>query len=92
MKTLTRKQAERLLEKKFGDVNNLGKLGGCHIGGLCDYLPEELRPDFHKYWEKINTYDMATAWLYFENEPTDYAERSILRLLTAHFFIEDSYK
>ena len=88
-KKITRKIALELLEKEFGDADG----DADHVRFLCAWLPEKLKSDFWGYWEKINTEKHNSLGMYFgcsfefEDE-----ELSILRLLTAFFFIEDTYK
>ena len=86
---MTKKRALELLEKKFGDCD--------FIRALCLFMPEELRDDFREYWSKINTDRHISMYSYFGY--SGYVafcysrdELSILRLLTAFFFIEDTYK
>ena len=88
MKTkMTRKRALELLEKEFGD--------DIYVPMLCIYMPNELRDDFEKYWKEINTEHHMNAHDYFfvvaPSRPS-VGEITTLRLLTAFFFIEDTYK
>ena len=84
MKTkMTRKRALELLEKEFGNAD--------YVSILCLCMPNELRDDFKEYWKKINTEKHRVMGSYFKHDYKD-KEASTLRLLTAFFFIEDTYK
>ena len=84
MKTkMTRKRALDLLEKEFGN--------DYYVLFLCLNMPDELRSDFKDYWRKINTEHHNCVFEYFDH-PFSSEETSSLRLLTAFFFIEDTYK
>lgn len=92
-KKMTRKKALKLLDERFGNADY-------YIYPLCHSMPEELQADFMKYWRKINTSEHLAMSGYFRSfliegvwscTIWDY-EVSTLRLLTAFFFIEDTYK
>lgn len=87
MKKPTRKQAEKILEKKFKDVS----LDDDDLWFLCMDLPDKLKYDFREYWKGVNTkkYYIMNKYLGPKREAI---EVIFLRLLSAHLFIKDTYK
>ena len=88
-KKLTRKQAEKILEEKFGNVEF-----GEYVLPLCHFMPRELYDDWEKYWKEINHYGHGFMWQYIDHNARyiSNTEKSFLRLLTAQLFIKDTYK
>lgn len=87
MKKLTRKQAEKILERRYKNIktNNW-------VGSLCCHIDPLLRNDFESYWEEINTRKLDLMHHYFKDAHNYWAEVSFLRLLTAHIFIRETYE
>ena len=96
-KKISKKRAELLLRKKFGDVKNTGVCGDNeYIRYLCVEMPTQLRKDFQKYWSKVDVERLQNIPNYFLYSSTPYhyitaEEVSFLRLLTAHLFIRHVY-
>ena len=86
MKKLTRKQAEKILEFRFSDIEVL-----YYIAPLCRSKPKELKNDFSYYWRKINSMRYLYMNYYFDDYH-DVFEDTFLRLLTAHIFIRETYE
>lgn len=86
MKKLTKEQAYRLLKKKYGNYgfNDM-------VDGLCISMPKSVAKDFIPYWESMNHKNRSYMWSYFKHYPSR-EEISILRLLVACQFIEETYK
>ena len=85
-KKLTRKQAERILAENFNEV--IYKIG--LLPPLCTHMPYQLKDEWNKYWEDINTRKREYVWKYLDQQPT-IQEVTFLRLLTAHLFIRHVY-
>lgn len=87
MKKLTRKQAEEILERQYGDIET-----GKYIRPFCWSMRIELNKKFRNYWYDINISGYRYIDDYFEDYFYDNTEISLLRLLTAHIFIRENYK
>lgn len=87
MKRMTKKQLEKYIEDKFGNVNNYGSWGRTrYIPCLCCEMI--LRSGFREHWNKINTDKKLFCYEYMGyEEGFDYEEVSFLRLLTLHLFL-----
>jgi hypothetical protein len=85
-KKLTRKQAERILAKRF----NKSTYNTERIRPLCASMPNKLRGDWDNYWTQINTRRCHIMPRYLKNGGND-QEVTFLRLLTAHLFIRHVY-
>ena len=86
MKNLTKKQAYKLLEDKYGNYSF-----DDYVGGLCVCLPKDLSNYFRKYWRSKNGGNWYFMWDYFSHDAST-QETSILRLLVACQFVEETYK
>lgn len=67
------------------------------LRGLCFIFKESpLENDWNEYWKKINTKKKLSMADYLDHDYFDHEcnsfEVGLLRLLTLHFFIEDTYK
>jgi hypothetical protein len=87
-KKLTRRQAEELIEIKYSHITGRGS---GYVWPLCGDLPFELRLDFQKWWVKANTERCFYMFEYF-NGAFEQEETTILRLITLHHFIQETYK
>lgn len=91
---MTKAQAYKIVEEKFGGLTNDGD-HQTSIFGLCDTCPNELIDDFKGYWKKINTKNYGFISGLF-GMYTDIEDRrsmvSIARLIILFHFIEDTYK
>ena len=83
---MTKKEALRLLEERYG-----GYCFGDYVGPLCYRMPCKLKYKWGIYWYKINDKNKRYLPSYFTHIYS-ITEASILRLLVAHQFIEETYK
>ena len=79
---ITKQEALRLLENKFG--------GHICVPSLCIFMPYSMLEHWDIYWQKINTEKRPVMSNYFDHNPS-FEERALLRLLVAHQFIEETY-
>jgi hypothetical protein len=82
-KKVTKKQALKLLKQTYGREK--------YIAPLCYTMPDEIWEEWADYWNKINTREKRFMTGYFTHLSSE-EENSILRLLVAHQFIEETYK
>jgi len=89
---MTKREAYKLIEDQFGNIQC-----GEFMGGLCFGLyNEELRKDFYKYWNEINkTNVLFISDEFFDRELSFFdnnTQITMLRLIILNHFIEDTYK
>lgn len=83
---MTKKQAYKIIEKQYINIECDG-----YVGPLCfEIKNRKLKRDWCEYWDKINTRDYMFITSYIRSDLV--AERSLIRLMILHDFIEDTYK
>jgi hypothetical protein len=82
---LTRKQVEKIIEKKYRKWN------GSRIRYLCDGLDFELDIAWLFAWQEINKGEKMYVTGYFDENWCD-TEAAFLRLLTLHLWVRHDFK